>query len=151
RQVRRIHLLLQGAKPIPEHDDFVKEGLDRPGLLLQARRAWTQDEVAASPLVCRCDRRDAGLLADDASEQRFEICGRLVWQHDGWCAPLTIGHDGKWRRRLRRMTRRAVIGLRSRAGGLALLELPRRARRRRAWPAAESMFAATVAARHAQR
>src|SRR5688572_5179844 len=34
RQAGGVDLLLEGAEPIPQHDDFVEEGLDRPALLL---------------------------------------------------------------------------------------------------------------------
>src|SRR5688500_446052 len=48
-QVRRVHLLFERAKAISQHHPLVKEGADRPALLLKARGCRTQHQRAAPP------------------------------------------------------------------------------------------------------
>ena len=69
RQLGRVHLLLERSQAIPQHHDLVEERLDRNGLLLKIRRAWTKDERASAPFFRRGDGCDAGFLPDDSAQQ----------------------------------------------------------------------------------
>jgi hypothetical protein len=56
----------------------VEERLDRPGLFLKTRRSRLQDQRAAAPFLRGCDRRDAGLFADNAAKQQLKILGTIL-------------------------------------------------------------------------
>jgi hypothetical protein len=73
RQIGRVHLLLERSQPVPEHDDFVKEGLNRPGLFLKPWRPRTQDQRAVSPFLGGRHRTDPRFLPDYAPQQHLEI------------------------------------------------------------------------------
>ena len=72
-QVGRVDLLLERAQAVPQHHDLVKERLDRPALFLQRRRAGRRTSVPPRHFSAGDDRRDAGLLADDAAQQHLEV------------------------------------------------------------------------------
>src|SRR5579862_5093305 len=91
-QIRRVDLLFERAQAISQHDDLVKERFNRPLLFLQARRAGTQRHRAAAPLFGGDDGADAGLLANDASQQQLEIGGRTGYGH-GWRAPFASADE----------------------------------------------------------
>jgi hypothetical protein len=137
REIGRVDVLLERAQPVSEHHDLVEERLDRPGLLLQARPARTQDQRTAPPLFRRRGGRHARLLANDPPQQQLEI-RTGVGQHDRWRAPFRFGDDRKC------VALRGLASRFSRARGT-------RHRRDDARAPSIVVFAATVPAGHAQR
>src|SRR6185436_8494578 len=85
---------LERAQPVSQHHDLVEEGLDRPGLFLQSRRAGTERQRAPAPLLGRRHRADAGLLADDPAEHELEIRRAAVDRH-GRRNPFAVADDGE--------------------------------------------------------
>src|SRR5262245_25688777 len=75
--LERVDLLLERPQPVPDHHDLVEERLDRPGLLLERGVAGPEDQRAAAPAIGRGHGREAGLLADDAAQERFELDGTV--------------------------------------------------------------------------
>jgi hypothetical protein len=72
----------------------VKERLDGPGLLLKLRIAGPEGERPAAPLVSGHDGREAGLLANDPTQQHFQIDGPVCRLHaHGWCHPFTLADE----------------------------------------------------------
>ena len=63
-QVGGVHLLLERPQTVPQHDDLVEEGLDRPALLLQARR-----RQAAAPACRRATSRPGTAGVSPASSR----------------------------------------------------------------------------------
>src|SRR6185295_6314474 len=80
---------------VSEHHHFVEERLDWPRLLLKTGCAGTQDERAAAPFLGGHDRRDAGLLADDAAQEELEI-GFSIGRHRRTC-PFAFADNGEGR------------------------------------------------------
>src|SRR5438093_11243717 len=71
-QLGRVHMLLERAEAIAQHDDFVEERLDRPALFMQACRAGTPVECPPAPLTRRHSRRYAVFLALAATCPRLQ-------------------------------------------------------------------------------
>lgn len=118
-EIRGVDLLLERAEAVPQHHDFVEEGLDGPALLLQAGRAGAQHERAATPLLGRHDRREARLLADDAAQDELEVVGRAFWEHDGRGGPFAGVDQGNGSPEARRAIRAPEVAGPSRLDGVA--------------------------------
>src|SRR5262249_45949192 len=93
-QIGRVHLLLERPQAVAQHHDFMEEGLDRPGLLLQSGGSGAERQACAPPFLGWSDRADAGLLANDAAEEQLEIHTGAVDGH-GRRTPLALADNGK--------------------------------------------------------
>ncbi|HXG72478.1 MAG TPA: hypothetical protein VNJ04_17890 [Gemmatimonadaceae bacterium] len=81
----------------------MKEGLDRPGFLLELGIAEPKRQRTPAPFVGRRHRRNASLLADDPAQEHFDICTRDVGH--GRRGPFAFADDGEGSARLARRTR----------------------------------------------